>query len=50
MTNLITNNFNEKIATIRQEQWTKHCQAGELSSPCKRFQRKNKGLNETGCQ
>ena len=32
MTNLIKSNFNEKIAMILQEQWTKQCQVGALKS------------------
>ena len=32
MVNLIKSNFNEKIAIILQEQWTKQCQTGELKS------------------
>ena len=32
MTNLIKSNFNEKIAIILQQQWTKQCQTAELKS------------------
>ena len=32
MTNLIKSSFNEKIAIILQEQWTKQYEAGELKS------------------
>ena len=46
MTNLIKSSFNEKIAIILQEQWTKQ----ESLSPNKSFQRKNNGLKKTGCQ
>ena len=32
MANLIKSNFNEKIAIILQERWTKQCQTGQLKS------------------
>ena len=32
MSNLIKENFNEKIAIILQEQWTKQCQTEEFKS------------------
>ena len=45
MTNLIKSNFNEKIAMILQEQWTKQCQIRELKS-IKKFSKKEQWFKE----
>ena len=45
MTNLIKSNFNEKIAIILQEQWTKQCQTGELKS-IQEFSKKEQWFKE----
>ena len=45
MTNLIKSNFNEKIAIILQEQWTKQCETGELKS-IQEFSKKEQWFKE----
>ena len=45
MTNLIRSNFNEKIAIVLQEQWTKQCQTGELES-IQEFSKKGRWFKE----
>ena len=45
MTNLIKSSFNEEIAIILQEQWTKQCKAGELKSK-QEFSKKEQRFKE----
>ena len=45
MANLIKSNFNQKIAIILQEQWTKQCQTGELKS-MQEFSKKEQWFKE----
>ena len=45
MTNLIKSNFNENVAMILQEQWTKQCQTGERKST-EEFSKKEQWFKE----
>ena len=49
MSNLIKEKFNEKIAIILQEQWTKQCQTEEFKS-MQELKKKNNSIKKPGCQ
>ena len=49
MLNLIKEKFNEKIAKILQEQWTKQCQTEEFKS-MQELKKKNNSIKKPGCQ